>query len=97
MKDPLNTPLEATWSALVYRAAALAGAVTGLVALLADVPVTVACMRGALTLATVFAVGYAAQRLMVGVAPARTDPVPGGEPSRPERTSTPQASESAGR
>jgi len=97
MNDPLDLPLEATWSALVHRAAALAGAGAGLVALLADVPVTVACLRGGLTLAAVLLVGHAAQRLMAGVAAGRTEPVPGGEPTGLERSSAPQAPEAAGR
>jgi hypothetical protein len=48
-------------SAVGRRLAAFAGALTGLVALLAHAPVRVACLRGALALAGVLALARAAR------------------------------------
>ena len=97
MSEPPNIPLEVAWSAFVYRAAALAGATTGLVALLAGVPVTVACVRGVLTLAAAVALGRVSQWLVVRVATAPAGTVPGEEPAEVESNSTPKATEMAGR
>ena len=79
----------------MHRAAVVAGAASGLVALLVDAPVTVACLRGGLAWAAAILVGRLA-RWMVTSMLAR-EPFPKEEPGEVEQDSTLKPSESVGR
>lgn len=92
--------LEATWTALTHRAAALAGALTGLLALLAGAPAQVASLRGALAWCAALLVGRAArwlaQRVSVQAAQSAGS-LPQGELADAENDSTLKPSEATGR
>ena len=95
MKSTAQSPLPAIWSAFVHRTAALTGAGAGLLALLAGVPVTVACLRGALAWAAAVGVGFAARGLITRTSALGLSWAPGER--QEEENSTLKASETSSR
>lgn len=95
MRSTTQIHLPAIWSALVHRAAALAGAGAGLLALLAGAPVTVACLRGGLTWAAAVVVGLGARGLITWAAAFDLSGAP--RERQAEENSTLKASEASSR
>ena len=61
---PSRGSVETAWTALTHRAAAVVGALTGLVSLLSDVPVANASLRGGLAWIAVSILGRATSWLL---------------------------------
>ena len=61
---PSRSLVDDAWTALVHRVAAIVGSLTALVALLCDVPVTSASLRGALAWLAVSILGRATSWLL---------------------------------
>ena len=92
-----DIPLEATWTAFVHRAAAVAGAAVGLVALIAGAPAQIASLRGALAWCAALVLGRGARWLVQRTAPPPAEPLPHEELAEVENDSTLKPSEAAGR
>ena len=100
MDAPDVPPLEVAWKAFAHQAAAIAGAVAGMVALWNDAPVTIACLRGAMAWAAALLTARVLSALLRRL-PTVDGPVPNPVPDPAEgdveRDSTLKGSEALGR
>ncbi len=97
MSTQSTTSLEEAWGAFGHAAAAVTGALAGLIALLVGAGVVAACTRGALAWAAALAVGRGARWLLIRLQAAESGRVPATAVDELENDSTLKGSQEPGR